>query len=173
MSRSEGAKAMWERRRQQYGPTGYPKTRKSPRKRVPMFRIVNAKGQPTTLDDALQEMIKSGKRPRVLLSPAIEIRIPKRRGRVPLTDQRLPKHRRFAARYVGRRGVSKPHCLARGCDNYLKIHQVGFCSDDCANITYNRAQDLLRWVEKHDAAKDEPRFKGRPYPVPKPVVLTE
>ena len=102
-----------------------------------------------TLQEQIDALLRSGQRPIVVLSPGIEILMPKmRRGRPRVRDLEKP----FAHYADGRASVRPVRCLAHGCQRRLKAHQRGACSEWCADAVFNRALMLLRSI---DATKEE------------------
>ena len=96
----------------------------------------------TRLEKKVAALVAKGQQPVVVLPPSARDIPPKRppgRPRVRRPDDRLSSHR-------GRRGRSWPMCIARGCRNYLKVDQVGVCSDDCRLWVFNHALHLLHKI---------------------------
>jgi hypothetical protein len=89
--------------------------------------------------DRVKELRKKGKRPIIRLTPAALIPKP---VRGPGRPRKYPPGHPLASRYRGRRGKSRPRCLAKGCPNMLKINQEAACSPVCADRIVNDA--LLR-----------------------------
>lgn len=102
-----------------------------------------------TLQEQIDAILRSGRRPSIELLPGAEVLMPKKRhGRPRVRDLEKP-----FAHYADRRASVRPvRCLAYGCQRRLKAHQRGACSDWCADAVFNRALMLLRII---DATRDE------------------
>jgi len=102
-----------------------------------------------TLQEQIDAILRSGKRPSITFSPGIEVVMPKRRrGRPRVRDLDKP-----FAHYADRRASIRPvRCLALGCQRRLKAHQRGACSEFCADAVFNRALSLLWMI---DATREE------------------
>jgi hypothetical protein len=102
-----------------------------------------------TIQQQINDLLHAGKRPSIVLSPCLEVIIPKgRRGRPRVRDLDKP-----FAHYADMRASIRPvRCLALGCQRRLKAHQRGACSEWCADAVFNRALSLLRLI---DATRDE------------------
>lgn len=90
--------------------------------------------------DSVKELRKRGKRPVIRLTPAALVRTPKRAVGRPRV---YPEGEPLAARYLGRRGNSRPRCMARGCRTFLKRDQEAACSQVCADRIVNEALEKL------------------------------
>lgn len=96
---------------------------------------------PTRLEKKVAHLLKQGKLPTIVLPPSARHVKPKRpRGR----PRKYPVGADEAYGYVGRRGKSRPVCMAKGCNTRLKIHQVVTCSDACADQLFNYAISILQ-----------------------------
>jgi hypothetical protein len=102
-----------------------------------------------TLQQQIDAILRTGKRPSVTLWPGIEIVMPKRRrGRPRVRDLARP-----FAHYADKRASVRPvRCLAEGCQRRLKVRQRGTCCEAHGDAVFNQALSLLRMI---DATKEE------------------
>lgn len=95
------------------------------------------------LEAQIAAMLRRGKRPVITISPGLQVVPPKRpRGR-PRTRDPQNRYAHFAAKH----GSTYPYCRAKGCRNYLKMHQTIACSQECADQIFNYAMNLLRNIQ--------------------------
>lgn len=93
------------------------------------------------LDDEIEVLLRSGKRPSITLYPATRIFFPKRRsGRPQVRDEAMP----FKHYADPRSGKRRARCLAPTCHKRLRVGQRGTCSDSCADAAINQAFVVLR-----------------------------
>ena len=94
-----------------------------------------------TLHERINAIVRSGKRPAITLSPALEIVVPKRRvGRPVIRDLAKP----YAHYKDPRAATRRARCVQ--CHRRLRVDEIGVCSDECGDAAFNQALYLWRMI---------------------------
>lgn len=119
------------------------------------------------LEKQVEELLKKGQLPAILISPSKRLvpdKRPNGRPRIHPPGDELSTHR-------GRRGRRWPRCMAKGCRNNLKVNQGAACSDTCRDWLLNHALGLLQRLDITKA--DLLEMYEDPVLPSKPAVLTD